>query len=190
MEKNICVYSSSSDAVAGIYFEAARDLGREIAQQNYSLVYGGGSIGLMGEVARAVHEHGGKVTGVIPEVLTKYDIVYKKADRLIVTGTMRERKALMEEKADAFIGLPGGFGTLEELLEVLTLKQLQYHNKPIVIMDTGNFFQPLVDLFERIYREKFAKSEHRQLYFITTGAKEAVGYIQEYAPPELPKKWF
>ncbi|MCP5053444.1 MAG: TIGR00730 family Rossman fold protein, partial [bacterium] len=183
-------YSSSSDAVDRGFFEEARELGKRIANENYSLIYGGAGIGLMGEVARSVHENGGRVTGVIPESLTRYNIAYEEADRLVVTETMRERKALMEDEADAFIALPGGFGTLEEVLEVLTSKQLQLHNKPIVLLNTGNFFRHLIDLFEQIYREKFAKPMHRQLYFIAADANEAVDYVRDYTPLEMPKKWF
>jgi uncharacterized protein (TIGR00730 family) len=190
MKKNICVYSSSSDAVDNRYFESARQLGKEIALRRCTLIYGGGGIGLMGEVARAVHLHGGAVTGVIPEALNRSDIAYDEADRMIVTPTMRERKALMEEQADAFIGLPGGFGTLEEILEIITLKQLQYHKKPIVILNHHNFFRHLVDLFELIFRENFAKPIYRELYFIAESAKDALDYIRDYTPPLFPKKWF
>jgi uncharacterized protein (TIGR00730 family) len=190
MEKAICVYSSSSDAVDERYFKTARELGKLLGQQNYTLIYGGASIGLMGAVARSVHEYGGKVIGVIPEALSRYDITYEEADHLIVTDTMRKRKALMEEKAGAFIGLPGGFGTLEEIMEIITLKQLQMHSKPIVILNTGGFFDDMINMFERIYREKFAKSMHRQLYFVTADAAEAMDYINRYTPPDMPKKWF
>ena len=190
MEKTICVYSSSSDGVDKRYFDVAHQLGRHMAQNNYGLIYGGAAIGLMGAVARAVHEHGGKVVGIIPEFLKQYDIAYEKADQLIVTQTMRERKALMEERADAFIGLPGGFGTLEEILEMITLKQLQLHSKPVVILNTGNFYNRLIDLFEHSYAEKFAKEMHRKLYYIASNVEEAILYIDRYQPPELVKKWF
>jgi uncharacterized protein (TIGR00730 family) len=144
----------------------------------------------MGELARAVHEYEGKVIGVIPGYLNLPGIVYDGADRMIVTPTLRERKTVMEEQADAFIGLPGGFGTLEEILEILTLKQLQQHNKPVVFINTGNFFQHLINLFDHILNEKFAKSTYRQLYFFAPDAREAISYIQAYSPPQLPKKWF
>lgn len=190
IDKSICVFSSSSDAVNGRYFETASRLGRQMAQNDYTLIYGGASIGLMGAVARAVHELQGRVIGVIPQSLSRYDITYDKADQLIITNTLRERKAIMEEKAGAFIGLPGGFGTLEEILEIVTLKQLQLHWKPIVIINTNGFYDELLRLFERIYSEKFAKSMHRKLYFVTEDPVEALDYIQHYSPPDMPKKWF
>lgn len=189
-EKTICVYSSSSDAVAEHYFSAARDLGKCMGQRNYTLVYGGGDIGLMGELARSVHRYGGNVVGVIPEFFNLPGIVYENPDQLIITETMRERKAIMEERSDAFIGLPGGFGTLEEMLEIITLKQIQAHDKPVVFLNTGDFYRHLIDLFERLYREQFAKTEHRQLYFVAPDAQTALSYIETYKPPQLPKKWF
>ncbi len=190
MEKTICVFSSSSDAVAKDYFDAADEMGKQIVQNGYTLVYGGGAIGLMGAMARSVHRFGGKVIGVIPEKLNKPGIVYENADQLIVTRTMRERKALMEEHADAFAGMPGGFGTLEEILEIITLKQIQTHQKPIVLLDTCNFYQPLILLFEQIYRERFAKSIHRQLYHIAPTVPSAMEYLRSYIPPLLPEKWY
>jgi cytokinin riboside 5'-monophosphate phosphoribohydrolase len=190
MAKTICVYSSSSDAVDQKYFAVARQLGERMAKDHYSLIYGGAAIGLMGEVARAVQGNGCHVTGVIPKYLNRDHITFKDADQLIVTDTMRERKAIMEKRADAFIGLPGGFGTLEEILEVMTLKQLQYHDKPIVIINCHGFFQYLIDLFDHLYREDFAKEMYRKLYFITDTVDEAMNYIQTYMPPELPKKWY
>lgn len=189
-EQSICVYSSSSDAVDPCYFDIAARLGSLMAQRQYTLIYGGACIGLMGAVAKAVHEYKGKVTGVIPQSLSRYDITYDNADEMIVTDTLRQRKAIMEERAGAFIGLPGGFGTLEELLEILTLKQLQLHEKAIVIINTNGFYDDLLKLFERIYSEKFAKSMHRDLYFVTGDPVEALDYIQHYSPPEMPKKWF
>jgi uncharacterized protein (TIGR00730 family) len=190
MEKKICVYSSSSDVVGQHYFAAARELGKHMAQHHYTLIFGGGGIGLMGELARAVHEYGGKVIGVIPEYLNLPGIAYDEADRLIVTPSLRERKKVMEEQADAFIALPGGFGTLEEILEILTLKQLRQHSKPVVFINTANFYRHLIDLFDHILNEKFAKSIYRQLYFFAPDAGAAVSYIESYTPPQLPKKWF
>jgi uncharacterized protein (TIGR00730 family) len=190
MGKKICVYSSSSDVVDQHYFAAARELGKYMAQNHYTLIFGGGRIGLMGELARAVHEYGGKVIGVIPEYLNLPGIAYEEADRMIITTSLRERKTIMEEQADAFIGLPGGFGTLEEILEILTLKQLHQHSKPVVFINTGNFYQHLIDLFDHILNEKFAKSIYHQLYFFTPDIQTAISYIESYTPPQFPKKWF
>jgi cytokinin riboside 5'-monophosphate phosphoribohydrolase len=190
MGKTICVYSSSSDAVSEHYFEAARELGSLIGERQYTMIYGAGNIGLMGRMALAVHQHGGKVVGVIPEFLNNFGLAYEAADEIIITTGMRERKAVMEQRADAFIALPGGFGTLEEMLEVITLKQLQLHRKPIVFINTLNFYEKLFQQFEHLFRESFAKEDQRKLYAIVPNAKEALAYIDTYQPPALQKKWF
>jgi uncharacterized protein (TIGR00730 family) len=190
MKKTICVYSSSSDAVSEHYFEAAEELGSLIGERRYTMIYGAGNIGLMGRLALAVHQHGGNVIGVIPEYLNNFGLAYEAADEIIVTTGMRERKAVMEQRADAFIALPGGFGTLEEMLEVLTLKQLQLHRKPIVFINTLNFYEKLFQQFEHLFRESFAKEDQRKLYAIAANAHEALTYIDTYQPPALQKKWF
>ena len=131
MTKNICVYCSSSNLLDDVYYEEARTLGRLMATNGFGLVYGGGNVGLMGVLAKAVHQYNGHVFGVIPHALkNKEGVAYEIADELVITDSMRERKALMYENAHAFIALPGGIGTLEELTETLTLKQLGYHNQP------------------------------------------------------------
>ncbi|HEC23457.1 MAG TPA: TIGR00730 family Rossman fold protein [Chloroflexi bacterium] len=187
MGENICVYCSSSDAIAADFFEAAEELGALLARRKKVLVYGGGRLGLMGALARAVHQNGGRVVGVIPEALLPQ--VYEPADAMVVTRDMRERKAVMESRADAFIGLPGGFGTLEEVLETLTLKQLHFHEKPIVLINVRGFYDRLLDLFEYIYAEHFAKPEFRHLYHVAHNPAEALDYIETYRPVSLPRKW-
>jgi uncharacterized protein (TIGR00730 family) len=190
MKKRICVYSSSSDAVANGFVAAARELGALIGRRQYTLIFGAGNIGLMGQVAGSVHEHGGKVIGVIPQYLNQFGITYEKADELIVTADMRERKAVMEKQADAFIALPGGFGTLEEILEVITLKQLQLHRKPIVFLNTLHFYDNLLLQFRHLFQESFARKSHQQVYAVVDNARQAMDYIETYEPPELQKKWF
>ena len=155
-----------------------------------SLVYGGGRVGLMGVLARAVHAHGGKVVGVIPDFLRAKEVAYEEADELIVTRDLRERKAIMESRSDAFVALPGGFGTLEEILEILTLKQLATHAKPVVFLNAQGFFDPLLALFEQLYREQFAKEETRAHYHVASAAHEALDHIERYQPPEPVAKWF
>jgi len=189
LEKYICVYSSSSSVVEREYFDAARQLGTQMAQRGMGLIFGAGVVGLMGETARAVHDSGGKVVGVIPEALNEKGIVYEKCDELIVTKGLRERKAIMDERADAFIALPGGFGTLEELLEIITLKQLRYHNKPIVILNIAGFYDGLVDVFEKIIELKFAKINSRDLYFVAGNVEKALLYIDNYVPFINGPKW-
>lgn len=189
MKKYICVYSSSSCAVDKLFFDTAHNLGEEMAKKGYDLVFGAGVVGLMGETARALHENNGKVIGVIPKALNKKGIVYESCDELIVTEDMRERKKNMELRASAFIALPGGFGTLEELLEIITLKQLKYHNKPIIILNVDGFYNGLIDVFENIIKMKFAKKECRDLYFVTDNVSEALHYIDNYKPHDIETKW-
>jgi len=189
LEKYICVYSSSSSVVSPEYFDAARQLGTEMGKRDIGLVFGGGVVGLMGETARAVHDSGGKVVGVIPEALNQKGIVYEYCDELIITKELRERKAIMDEKADGFMALPGGFGTLEELLEIITLKQLRYHNKPIVVLNVNGFYNGLIEVFEKIIELKFAKVNCRDLYHVTSKVEEALKYFENYVPTDCGPKW-
>jgi cytokinin riboside 5'-monophosphate phosphoribohydrolase len=187
--KKICVFCSSSNNVNSSFFNAATELGELIAMKNWSLVYGGTHIGLMGAIARAVHSKKGKVIGVITTFLNEKGITYDSADELIVTKDMRERKRIMEERGDAFIALPGGFGTIEEILEILTLKQLQLHNKPVVLLNTDDYYKDFLLFFEHMYYEKFARDDFRKLYFIAPDPKSAISYIEHYSPAELQNKW-
>ena len=189
MPKVICVYSSSSCKIDPVYFEAAADLGREIALRGDVLLYGGGVNGLMGAVAQGVHQYHGRVIGIIPEALNLDGVVYSHCDELVVTRDLRERKAVMDARSDAFIALPGGFGTLEETLEIITLKQLRYHNKPIVILNCNGFFDKLLEQFDQIIAERFAKKESSLLYFITASVPKALEYIDTYEPPVISAKW-
>ncbi len=174
MPTNICVYCSSSDTIDRRFFDAAHDLGSAIGKRGDTLVYGGGKVGLMGEVARACHQHGGKVVGIIPESLKTVELAYELADELIVTKTMSERKTEMFTRGDAFVILPGGFGTLEELAEVLVLKVLKYQHRPIIILNCHGFYDPLVDLFDHFIENNFAKPKHRDLYNVVTTVGAAV----------------
>jgi uncharacterized protein (TIGR00730 family) len=189
MQKTICVYCSSSSAIDEVYFVAARELGEAIARRDWGLVYGGSDVGLMGAVARAVHLHQGTVIGIIPQTIHARGIAYETADELLVTRDLRERKAEMERRADAFIALPGGFGTLEEVIEVLTLKQLQVHAKPIIFLNINGFYDPLITLFEHYYQQQFARPETRQLYFIAPDVTSTVGHIETYQAPIIESKW-
>ncbi len=188
--KTIAVYCSSSDVIHQDYFKAAAQLGQLMASKGFQLVYGGGAVGLMGEVARSIKSQGGKTIGVVPKALNIENVVNDIDDELIITDGMRERKAIMDERADAFIGLPGGFGTFEEMFEVLTLKQLGYHNKPIIFLNIRGYYNKLFEMFEHIYQEQFAKSQYRVLYHISESAEDCIKYIDSYQPPQLPDKWF
>lgn len=180
MSKAICVFCASSELVDSEYTQSASLLGRLIGEGGHTLVFGGGMTGLMGTVARAVHEHGGRVVGVIPERLDKPGITYTPADELIVTQSMRERKAEMDRLSDAFIALPGGFGTLEESIEHLALKQLGYHSSPIVFVNTLGAYDHLMTFFNHLVEEKLLKKEHCNLYHLAQTPEDAMRHIDEH----------
>lgn len=175
---SICVYCSSSDAIADRYPPAAEDLGREIAHRGHTLIYGGGAVGLMGILARAAHEDGGHIKGVIPSKLQDREGIAYEADELIVTETMRERKRLMYQQSDAFIVLPGGFGTVEEFMEVLTLKQLGYHDRPLVLLNVDGFFDTLLTFFTELRDQRFARESVLDLADVANSAPEALNCVE------------
>ena len=189
--QSICVYSSSSDIVDPIYFELATALGAAIGGRGDRLVFGGSSTGMMGVAARAVKDHGGEVVGVIPEVMLGSPYVFDRADEIVTAKDLRARKAEMETRADAFGALPGGLGTLDEVVEILAAKQLHFHQKPIVLLNFKDFYAPLAVFFEHLFRERFASAEHhRNLYHLASDIEEALSYIDAYAPAPFPVKWF
>lgn len=175
-----------------VYFKAASELGTMIAAQGHSLVYGGTKVGLMGELARSVKNHNGEVVGIIPERIKQKCADFEEIDELIVTEDMRQRKGLMEEKSDAFISMPGGFGTLEEISEMITGKQLLFHNKPLVFLNINDFYTPLLEFFEVFYTQKFAKPDYKALYYVTKTPQEAIEYIESYDYEKVVEtnKWF
>ncbi len=178
---HICVYCASSIRIPQVYIETARALGTGLAQHDWSLVYGGGSVGLMGVIAEAVHAAGGRVVGVIPQGLLDRELGYLAADDLIVTTTLRERKQIMEDRADVFIALPGGFGTFEELLEMITLRQLGYHNKPIFVLNTANYYSDLLAQFERCFEEGFAGPIYREMYQVVDSVEMVIDMLEYIA---------
>lgn len=155
--RNICVYCGSGPGVNPAYMAAANVLGTAMAKAGIGLVYGGGSLGLMGETARAVLAGGGHVTGIIPEFLIKKEMMLEDVQELIVTTNMHERKMAMFEKSDAFVALPGGIGTLEELVEVSTWAQLNQHNKPILVANINDYWSPLLELLDHMRKEQFIR---------------------------------
>ncbi len=167
--RSVCVYCGSGPGVNPAYAEAARALGRSFAQNGIRLVYGGGGLGLMGEVARATLEAGGAVTGIIPDFLMEREHMLREVTDLIVTADMHERKRLMFERSDAFVALPGGIGTLEELVEQLTWAQLGRHSKPIVVANIDGFWTPFLDLLTHM----------RSQAFIRPGLDVRFGVVQE-----------
>jgi uncharacterized protein (TIGR00730 family) len=156
--QNICVYCGSGPGLNPAYAEAARAFGRILAQNRIGLVYGGGSLGLMGETARSVLRHGGHVTGIIPGFLSEREHMLIEAQELIVVDDMHQRKQLMFVKSDAFVALPGGLGTLEELVEQLTWSQLGRHAKPVVLANIEGFWEPLLILFEHMRNDAFIRA--------------------------------
>lgn len=156
--RRICVYCGSGPGKNPAYAEAARELGQEMAGRGIGLVYGGGSLGLMGIVARSVLEHGGHVTGIIPQFLKDREQMLREVQEAIVTANMHERKMLMFEKADAFVALPGGIGTLEETVEMTTWAQLDQHRKPIVLANIDNFWDPFITLIDHMREEAFVRA--------------------------------
>jgi uncharacterized protein (TIGR00730 family) len=154
---NVCVFCGSGSGRNSAYVSAARTFGTALADAGFGLVYGGGSLGLMGEAARAVLAAGGRVTGIIPEFLSEKERVLTEVDELIVTADMHERKRLMFERSDAFVALPGGIGTLEELVEQMTWAQLGRHDKPVVIANIENFWAPLRGLLDHMRAEAFIR---------------------------------
>jgi len=188
--RTICVFCASSDSVEEVYREAATDLGRRMGRLGIDLVYGGASIGLMGCVARAVHREGGKVVGVLPGFLREKEVAYEEADELLVPEGMRERKGIMEQKSDAFIVLPGGIGTLEEATEILSMKQLRLTHKPLVFINTGNFFSTLFQYLREMVAGKFAQKELLDQFASRPDAQRALDYIQSYQPAMIRGEGF
>lgn len=190
MGKLLCVYCASSDRLDQKYYDGAAELGREMVAREWGLVYGGGKTGMMGCVARAVKQGGGKVIGVIPEFMKVKELAYDEADELVTVVTMRERKLLMESRAEAFVALPGGFGTLEEILEILTLRQLDVVRKPCVLFNQDGFYDPLLALFDRMVRDKFLKPSNLDVFRVARTVPEIFVKIEEAAEYVAESKWF
>jgi uncharacterized protein (TIGR00730 family) len=176
--RNVCVYCGSSAGADPRFSEAADALGRALAEADVGLVFGGGGDGLMGRVARATLEAGGRVTGIIPKFLVKREHVVADAQDLVVVDTMHERKQLMFERADAFIALPGGVGTLEELVEQLTWVQLQRHGKPVLLADIAGFWRPLLNLFAHMRNLGFIREEFEVRYLVAEKIEDALPMLQ------------
>jgi hypothetical protein len=190
-DSGVTVFCSSSNAVAPIYREAAADLGRALVGRGATVVYGGGSVGLMGVLADAALAVGGRVIGVIPRQLVSAEVAHAGLTELIVVETMHQRKAIMSERAAAYIILPGGFGTYDEFLEVVTWKQLGMHDKPIVLLNVEGFFDPLLAQIERAVSERMIKPEYRGLIEVVRSLDEVLTRLEAYQPAPVPeRKWF
>jgi len=185
--KRVCVYCGSNSGSLPAFAGAARELGAALARRGLGLVYGGGCVGLMGLVADAVVGQGGEVIGVIPEVLAKREIAHFGLKDLRVVATIHERKALMAELADAFIALPGGFGTMEEFCEVLTWAQLGLHHKPLGLLNVAGFYDPLMAFFDHAVERNFIRPAHRQLVHAETTPDRLLDLLAQPQAPALPK---
>jgi uncharacterized protein (TIGR00730 family) len=181
--RNVCVYCGSSPGHDPAYAAAARSLGRFLAESGVGLVYGGGGLGLMGETARAVLAHGGQVTGIIPEFLSEKEHMLRDVTELIVVDDMHQRKKLMFDRSDAFVALPGGIGTLEELVEQLTWAQLGRHTKPIVLVNVEGFWAPFVTLLEHMKAEGFIRPEMAVRFLTADRAEDVLPTILANALP-------
>ena len=179
--RSVCVYCGSGPGTEPAYLEAAREFGRLLAADGVGLVYGGGSRGLMGAVATSVLDHGGHVTGIIPEFLESREHTLRRAQEVIVTPDMHVRKQTMFDKADAFVALPGGIGTLEELVEQLTWAQLGRHKKPILIVNVAGFWDPLCVLLEHMRRTQFIRPEFAVILLVAERVEDALPMLQAAA---------
>ena len=179
--RNVCVYCGSGLGKNPSYTEAARTLGAELAGNGIGLVYGGGSLGLMGEVARSTLDHGGRVLGIIPSFLTEKEQMMRDADELIVTADMHERKRIMFERSDAFVALPGGVGTLEELVEQLTWVQLGRHTKPVVVANIDGFWNPFLSLLTHMKADTFIRPGLEVSFTVVDDARTIVPAIKAAA---------
>jgi cytokinin riboside 5'-monophosphate phosphoribohydrolase len=189
MISSVTIFCGSSDVVDEKYFAAAHELGEKLARRRWRLVYGGGRVGLMGALSRAVLAEGGHVTGVIPKALLDLGVGERNVSELVVTDGLRDRKAIMDERGDAFVALPGGLGTLEEVLEVMTLKQLGYHAKPVAVLDLDGYFDPLWTQIQRGVDEGFIKAEYIDLWYPAPDVDALLRYLEAYEPHRYGPKW-
>ncbi|MBC7124687.1 MAG: TIGR00730 family Rossman fold protein [Bacteroidales bacterium] len=173
----VCVYCASSSKVDAKYFEATKALAKDLVAKNVTIVYGGGSHGLMGCIADTALEHGGKVIGVLPRFMEKVEWGHKNLTQLILVKDMHERKKLLIQDVDAVVALPGGCGTLEELMEVITLKRLGKFTKPIVILNTDNFYYHLKEMLQKMIDERFMRDEHNAIWQFVDNPEEVIPAI-------------
>jgi uncharacterized protein (TIGR00730 family) len=188
---SICVFSGSNRGARPSYTEAAAALGRTLAERGTRVVYGGASVGLMGQVADAALAAGGEVVGVIPQHLVDREVAHEGLTELRITTSMHERKAVMAELADGFVALPGGLGTLEELAEVLTWSQLGLHRKPCGLLDVDGFYAPLLTFLDHTVTERFVSAEHRAIVLSATTPSDLLDRLAAWQPPEgETEKWW
>lgn len=188
MIQRICVFCGSNSGSDAAHVEAARVLGQLLAREGIALVYGGGSVGLMGELADAVLSAGGEAIGVIPHALWAREVGHRGLTDLRIVDTMHERKAMMADLSDAFVALPGGLGTLEEIFEIWTWAQLGLHNKPLGFLDVNGFFAPLLSFIDRAVREQFVRPQHRAIALVDSDPAALLRRFDTWEPPRV-EKW-
>jgi len=189
MRGNVCVFCASSANIDGRYLDDARELGRLLAVGGWRCVNGGGAVGLMGAVTDGTLDAGGMVTGVIPKFMVDNGWCYDRLEDVIVTADMHQRKHIMSEMADAVIALPGGVGTLEELLETLTWRQLGLVKSPVIILNTLGYYDSLLALLQHAIDEQFMKPSHSQLWQVATTPQEAISLLEAGKPVEFESKY-
>lgn len=186
--KRICVFCGSNSGVRPIYTEVAQALGRALAGLRIGLVYGGGRVGLMGVIADSVMAAGGEVIGVIPEALEAREVGHQNLSELRIVHSMHERKAMMAELSDAFIAMPGGYGTFEEFCEVITWAQLGLHRKPCGLLNVEGYYSPLLSLFDHAVSEGFVRAAHRSIVLEEKDPERLIELLESYLPPQV-EKW-
>lgn len=189
--KSVCVYCGSSSRVSERYRQLAERLGRLVAARGVDLVYGGGRVGLMGLAADAALAAGGRVVGIIPEHIQQLEVEHTGLSELLVVDSMHTRKRLMFERSDAFVVLPGGLGTLDETVEIITWRQLGLHDKPVVIVDDGDYWRPFIGLIDHMIDSGFARDEHRSLYAVVSSVDDVFDALARAPTPtvEPQAKW-
>ena len=185
--KSICVYCGSNPGSKPVYTERAIALGDRIARDGLRLVYGGGNVGLMGTVANAVLAGGGEVTGVIPQQLADWEVAHRGLTELEIVGSMHERKSRMFDLSDAFVALPGGFGTMEEIFEMLTWRQLGIGNKPCAFLDVAGYWSPIAAMMDRMVGDRFLHPDQRQDLWIGDDIDTMLGWMRAYEPVQASK---
>ena len=183
---SVTVYCSASGEVPDVYLRTAHELGRGISSSGWSLVYGGNYVGCMAAVADGARAGGGKVIGITPRLMVDEGIADERCDELVVTDGMRERKALLELRGDAFVALPGGMGTFEELFEILVGRLLGYHDKPIVLLNVNDYYGPLLAMIEHGIEQRFIKPKARDAYFVAGTVDAAIRHLRRGREPGIP----
>ena len=186
---NVCVYCSSSDRVDRMYFEVAAELGRLLGERKNNLVYGGGNTGPMNALAVAAKEAGGRIISVIPRAFDRRGLRFQGSDETVLTDDLQSRRLTMVKGSDVFVALPGGYGTLEEVAENLTMRQLGLHQRPLSLVNANGFWNGFLSFLDQLERDRFILPEHRRLVHVAERPRDSMDYLDRYAPVDLPDKW-